>query len=249
MPTNAVRLIPLTILILALIPGTFSYAAGFNCKSKKLSSIENLICSDLDLSSLDDELNSAFKDMLSESSGQKRQQLRKEQHQWITNIRDKCDQDNPYPIHCLSEVYRSRNAKLANDYKEARTERMLNNELPELSRRSGMPSEEIKKILGDCDSYQFNMNRCSYLYFIDNDIAMDLVIENKLKHLPVVCHEKLLTAQTEWRKTAIDDCSKQADDAAMGGSMSPLLANMCMEANIKSRTAQLNSIESCDKLP
>ena len=249
MLTNATRQMCLSVLFFVSIYGTFSYAAGFDCKSKKLSSIEIMVCSDANLSELDSELNRVFKDMLSESFDRDRQQLLKEQHQWVTGTRDKCNQGNHDPVFCLFEAYRSRNAELANDYKEARTERMLESELPELSRRSGMTPEEIKETLNDCDSSQFNMNRCSYLYSTDFDITMDSVLENKLKLLPPACRDKLQTAQEKWKKDSNDDCSRQADDEAMGGSMRPLLANICMEANIKFRTAQLKSIKSCDKLP
>jgi uncharacterized protein len=246
MQNNSAKLTTLAILIFVSIYSSYSYAAGFNCKSKSLSSIEKLICSDENLSSLDDALNRAFKDSILESTEQEKQQLLKEQHQWVTEVRDKCIQNQ---VFCLTEAYRSRNAELTEAYSEARATKMLGSELPELSQRSGMDTKEIKGMLDNCDDSQFSINMCSHLYSIDAEIAMDSALAKKLESLPHNCRDKLQTTQAKWKEDLYNSCSKSADEVAEGGTMAPYLANKCVEASIKTRTAQLKSMKSCDNLP
>lgn len=254
MQKNRVQMTPLAILPFVFICSSYSYAAGFDCKSKQLSSIEKLICSDENvpsrpndnLSKLDDALNRTFKDALLESNEQEKQQLLKEQHQWITEVRDKCIQNQ---VFCLIEAYRSRNAELADAYSEVRTTRMLENELTELSRRSGMSTVEIKEMLNNCDESQRSMNICSNLYSIHGEIAMDSALTKNLELLPPNCRDKLQAAQAKWREDSYNNCAKSANDINGQGSMTQLLVNLCIESDIKFRTAQLKSMKSCDNLP
>ncbi len=246
MRRNSIHLTFLITLLFAFTYSSFSHAAGFNCKSKKLSAIENLICSDSNLSALDEKLNRNFKDVLSEATDQEKEQFLEEQHQWVTDVRDKCNQNQ---LFCLTEAYRSRNAELETNFEEARTENMLNNELPELARRSSRSIEEIKEVLSNDDESQQSQNIRSYLYSIHTDIAMDSVLAKKLELLPPVCREKLQASQAKWKKDMLSYCSKEADEVAEGGSMAPLLGNICVNGSTKTRIAQLKLVKSCNNLP
>jgi len=233
-------------------------AAGFDCRSKSLSSTEEMICSDPDLSRLDDELNSSFKLALSESkTEQEKKILLDEQRQWITQVRDKCSEySEPGPVYmeysrkvsCLTQAYGSRNGEFQISYEKARQERMLKYELAELSRRSSRTIEEIKEVLSNCDESQLNINVCSVLYSIDAELALESALAEKLESLPPNCRDKLQAAQAKWKEDTYSKCAKGADEAGEGGSMYASLANMCVESSLRSRAAKIRSLKSCDHL-
>jgi len=82
------------------MPHTPIYAAGFNC-AKARTLIEQLICKDKRLSSLDDKLNAVYKATLATSGGTS--QLRYEQKSWNESVRDACAN-----LDCLYRVYNER---------------------------------------------------------------------------------------------------------------------------------------------
>jgi uncharacterized protein len=82
------------------ISGT-SFAAGFDC-SKAASNVEKMICSDEVLSSLDSQLQKTYLLALGDASFPKREDIKRNQVQWITNLRDKCGDRK-----CLQEAYSS----------------------------------------------------------------------------------------------------------------------------------------------
>ena len=248
---NKPQSIILAVLFTASINSITANAVGFNCKNPELSATEKIICTNEDLSNLDDELNNTFKALLSESSEQERKNILKEQHQWITETREKCikEKNIEQQTSCLLEAYRSRNADLNSDYTEARSDNMLNKELPELSNRSGISAKEIKETLSACDSSQLNMNRCSGLFSLHIEIAMESALDEKLKSLPASCRDQLKAAQAKWKAELNDSCYESANESSGGGSMTATLANMCIESSMKTRVAQLRSIKSCNKLP
>ena len=92
------------IAILLLVP-TVTYSAGFDCR-KASTLVEQLICRDRKLSTLDDQMASAFKSSKTASDDPER--LRLEQRRWIENIRDACTS-----LDCLYNAYVSRLAELA----------------------------------------------------------------------------------------------------------------------------------------
>ncbi|MCE5244054.1 MAG: lysozyme inhibitor LprI family protein [Syntrophobacteraceae bacterium] len=81
-------------------------AAGFDC-SKASTEAERLICSDQQLSALDDRLSEAWRQAWKKSAD--REALKKAQQEWIKNGRDVC-QDVP----CMQKAYETRIASLTN---------------------------------------------------------------------------------------------------------------------------------------
>lgn len=227
----------------AFMYNSLAYAAGFNCKSKKLSSIETHICSNSDLSRFDDLLNKIFKDALRELSETEKQQLMKEQQQWITEVRNKCSQDQ---FSCLSKAYNLRYSELTNIYSEAKKNRMLENDLPELSRRGGLSIEETKEVLNNCNETDRNMRICSNLFSLRIRIAMDTALTQKLKISSPDCRSKLQAAQKQWEENMQSQCEKEAQDEFGYGSDAILSYNVCMEHGIEARTIQIPAINSCE---
>lgn len=91
------KLLPTTLL---LILATTGHAAGFNCK-KASHPIEKTICTNPQLSRLDDELNLVFNALM--EILQDTQPLKNQQRNWLINIRNKCNDPN-----CIRRVYQQR---------------------------------------------------------------------------------------------------------------------------------------------
>lgn len=91
-----------------------SYAAGFDC-SKARTLVEETICSDSELSSLDDDLNEQYGNVLGHNNMTNNtataNRIKKEQKSWLLNIRNKCKTST-----CLKKVYRKRVNALSNSY-------------------------------------------------------------------------------------------------------------------------------------
>lgn len=104
-PVDHLSAILLAAGLMALVHAPQAYAAGFDC-SKASSAIEKAICADPGLSTLDGELSAVYSKAL--ASAPDREALKGEQRQWLTQIRNKC-LDNQ----CLAEVYRKRIAEIA----------------------------------------------------------------------------------------------------------------------------------------
>ena len=77
-----------------------AFAASFDC-SKAGTSIEEAICSHPELSALDEQLASAFRAAVSLAAD--KSQLQQEQHTWITQVRNKCEDAD-----CLALTYQNR---------------------------------------------------------------------------------------------------------------------------------------------
>jgi uncharacterized protein len=243
MQNNSKLLAFIVTMMFAFMYNSLANAAGFNCKSKNLTSIETFICSNSDLSRFDDSLNKIFKDALRELSEQGKQQLINKQRQWITEVRNKCSKNQ---ISCLKQAYNSRYAELTNIYSGATKSRMLDYELTELSRRSGHSNEEIKEALGNCNENNWSMKMCSYLFSLHIRVSMDSVLAQKLEVLSLVCRDKLQSAQKQWEEDMQSQCNKEAQEEFGDGSYSTLSYNSCMELGIKARTAQIQTIKSCE---
>jgi len=88
------------ILFLVIFFASISYAASFDC-TKASTFIEKAICSESDLSKLDDLLEKAYKKALIETANKKK--LTSDQRDWLFNIRNKCQDSN-----CIEKVYTER---------------------------------------------------------------------------------------------------------------------------------------------
>ena len=91
------------LLTLILLLSISLFGASFDC-TKAQSNVEKMICSDVELSALDDNLSKAFKEAL--KSTEDKDQLKKEQFLWMKE-RNQC-KDNA----CTQKSYKSRTAEL-----------------------------------------------------------------------------------------------------------------------------------------
>lgn len=98
------------VLIAVLIP-CLGFSASFDCKKAK-SFAEKSICSDAELSALDEALSLEFKETMSRSL--KPDVVKKAQLDWVKNSRDKCKD-----IDCMKASYRKRIADLSQTEKES----------------------------------------------------------------------------------------------------------------------------------
>jgi uncharacterized protein len=95
----------LCIILLVLTP-VISWAASFDCK-KAVTRIEKTLCSDPQLSRLDEELASAFKDARSAPRGMNAEPVVEDQKHWLKVERNHCPD-----AACLKKAYEKRIAEL-----------------------------------------------------------------------------------------------------------------------------------------
>ncbi|MFH0709603.1 MAG: lysozyme inhibitor LprI family protein [Pseudomonadota bacterium] len=96
------------VLIIIFLSTLYVFGTSFDC-TKTHSNVEKMICSDEELSKLDENLSKAFKEAI--KSTEHKDQLKKEQFSWIRE-RNKCSN-----IECLVSSYQSRinSLKVDND--------------------------------------------------------------------------------------------------------------------------------------
>lgn len=97
------RSLSITAILVAVFPGVL-HAASFDC-SKAVSVVEKAICSDRELSGLDDSLAQAYKKALSAASDP--EAVKRGQRAWLKSERDVC-KDLP----CLKKAYTKRLGEL-----------------------------------------------------------------------------------------------------------------------------------------
>ena len=102
--TFAKRGVVISALGAALLYLSPAHAASFDCKAAK-SAVEKMICSDGNLSKLDEELTKAYAQALVVASD--REALKREQRSWVRITRNRC-----LDVQCLSSTYRSRISSL-----------------------------------------------------------------------------------------------------------------------------------------
>jgi len=90
--------------VLGSLMAVSAYAASFDC-SKASTKIENMICGNIDVLNLDDEMNISYKAAIQDKSHA--QEIRQNQKRWIKN-RNSCPD-----IVCLKEVYTTRITQIA----------------------------------------------------------------------------------------------------------------------------------------
>ncbi len=83
-----------------LLFASWTHAAGFDC-SKASTLVEKAICSDSELSKLDDLLTISYKEALRNISDTDK--LKSEQRNWLSNTRNKCQDAD-----CLKRAYNKR---------------------------------------------------------------------------------------------------------------------------------------------
>jgi uncharacterized protein len=109
-------LVASALLLLHLVP-TIAHAASFDCK-KARTQVEKTICADAELSQLDEELTSAYRDAMGKAVQSDKDTIRKEQADWLNNRNKVCGsipgrgRTEPDGV-CLKTAYEYRIWKLA----------------------------------------------------------------------------------------------------------------------------------------
>lgn len=92
----------LLIMLACMVSVAPVYSASFDC-TKATTKVEKLVCKNAEISTLDDELDKAYKIALSKSNAEQKQLLGVDQRHWMKDIRDACkDMD------CVKLAYQNR---------------------------------------------------------------------------------------------------------------------------------------------
>jgi uncharacterized protein YecT (DUF1311 family) len=128
-------------LFLAVLFPTLSFSAGFDC-AKAQSKVELLICADPELSALDSELNTAYRQALQQSKHS--QQITQVQRRWVKEVRNVCTD-----ALCLKSAYTVRMRGMANS---AATPEVLKKGLKETSSYAPIEPREFIPFIKEQES-------------------------------------------------------------------------------------------------
>ena len=118
--------------------------------------------------------------------------------------------------------------------------------LVELSRKSGLPSGELSKILSDCNGNQQNMYFCAWRDQIDATLEFDRVLANKYQKFST-CKAFMGLKVDKWAQSRDISCAKSATNEFGQGSMKPTAQAMCVTAETVKMTKRLERLKSCGK--
>ena len=109
----ALGFIPVIIIALFGLLSTQAVAASFDCK-KATTWVEKTVCSNPELSKLDEELAKAYHDALASLSPEGQKETKQYQRQWLKEISQYCIKDKRVsdPAECLKLAYRERITQL-----------------------------------------------------------------------------------------------------------------------------------------
>lgn len=126
----------ITLIILAFIPTT-SWSAGFNC-TKANTFIEQAICNNQELSTLDNDLMTAYKKAISVSD---KDTLKIEQRIWLKTKRNKCENNS-----CLKKAYLARLKELSIDTPKTINQKPINLK-PDKSNDTTVKNSRLKEVV------------------------------------------------------------------------------------------------------
>lgn len=109
----------------------------------------------------------------------------------------------------------------------------------QLAERSRIPAGELRALLADCEKTQRSMNVCAFRDHVAADLEMKAVLREASSRLDGAQGQALAEAQEAWAIETRTGCDTEADDAAEGGSMRPMVFSGCMERETRRRTAEL----------
>jgi uncharacterized protein len=107
---RAARRIRLVVIIIALfgLLSTQANAASFDCK-KAATWVEKTVCSNPELSKLDEQMAKAYHDALASLSREGQKETRQYQKQWLKEEAPTCKKDEPADsVECLKDIYEKR---------------------------------------------------------------------------------------------------------------------------------------------
>jgi len=117
----------------------------------------------------------------------------------------------------------------------------------ELSRRSRIPTSELKELLANCDRTQVSMNICAFRDFVATDLELDAALEAKRKSMPRQCQAEMDRTQAAW-ETERDRACDEETEADEGGSMRPMLISSCKTTAARERIPRVKSMRSCSEV-
>jgi uncharacterized protein len=211
--------------------------ASFNCDEPGLTSIEDRICADQNLSGQDENLSDEYKRLRNLSSKPEREKLKKDQRDWLDNVRDKCSDDA-----CLTAAYLKRLDVLADRINDKRLASYTPEFLAELARQTGVSEDDLKSTLPDCGGgSRFGLQMCAFADFVQADVKMRKELAKRLASLSRECGRRLQLAQNAWTKSIKEECRVSSDDENMPGDQ-----KSCEAAETEKRYTYLKSVASCD---
>lgn len=220
-------------LFFSLIIENISLASSFDCELAK-SNIEKLICTDYEISSLDDGLSEAYLD--TKNKAQKPEFLKQNQLEWLKQ-RDKCEDKS-----CLKNEYKSRkeflDKWLAYENNALKKENKTDNQINQLQEGSAMHSGNIleEKLSKNTSKLQKQLDELTKLFSNSSNENIDPAIIPTLKE-----------QQNSWNKYISDECQLVGRLTEASDLWQQNYATKCKINLTEKRIIRINSAIKCIK--
>lgn len=116
--------------------------------------------------------------------------------------------------------------------------------LGELSKRSGLPDDELNRLLADCSANQQSMYFCAWRDQIAAEKTFDKVLVEKQLQLPQ-CKTFIESKAKSWSRIRDRSCDRSATKKWGEGSMKPTALAICMTAETARMTRRLERVNGC----
>lgn len=117
--------------------------------------------------------------------------------------------------------------------------------LLELSHRSGLPEDELNKLLANCDMDQQSMYFCAWRDQVIADRTLKRAMTNKEDKIPA-CKAAIESKIASWEQSRDKSCEKSAKKEWGNGSMKPTAQIKCVASETLKMVKRLGVMRGCD---
>lgn len=114
--------------------------------------------------------------------------------------------------------------------------------LATLASRSGLPIDNLKMLLANCDASQQSMYFCAYRDLVREELSLDQVIAVSKD---AACKNNLQQDKLAWTSSRDVACKESAAEEFGGGSMGPTAQLTCMAAETQRVRGELEAKPRC----
>lgn len=118
--------------------------------------------------------------------------------------------------------------------------------LAELSRRSKLPEEELRRLTEDCAASQQSMYFCAWRDVVAADLALRRIVSKKGRQFPA-CKTEMDTGIGTWEAKRDKICHRRASRDWRGGSMEPTARNLCVAGSTSAMARQMERMNACPR--
>jgi uncharacterized protein YecT (DUF1311 family) len=121
----------------------------------------------------------------------------------------------------------------------------------EISKRSGLPSKEVKELTSDCNNHHKTNQEvyfCAWHDFVVAERNAQIIIDKEVDKSPKR-RARLEVKMKHWKEKSYKDCLRYAHKHYGGGAEEPMVAEMCKAADMQDKVDKMKKqVKSGQKL-